>query len=256
MLHVWESAFVRYSAMKVLLIILALTVAASGAAFDVASVKLNTGGTNNGSMSGGGGSTGRITVENFSLREIVFYAFGVAWGRDYSVQAPAWLDSEKFDMIATFPKGTSRDGVQAMMQALLVERFGLKAHRENRKLESYVLVVDKKGAKLKPNTDGAESGFTWGEDRVTCRAISVAGLADRLSGPVFKLGRPVVDMTGLKGVFDFTLNWAPDNMLAEGHSGASIFTALEEQLGLRLTARKTAFSILVIDHMEKIPTGN
>src|SRR6185312_5645343 len=146
--------FVRSSAMRMLPIILVLAISAltaSGAAFDVASVKANTSGSNNGSISGGGGSTGRITVENVSLREIVFYAFGVAWGRDYSVVAPAWLDSEKFDIIATFPKGTSREGVRTMMQALLVERFGLEAHRENRKLESYVLVVDRKGAKLTPN---------------------------------------------------------------------------------------------------------
>ena len=74
----------------------------------------------------------------------------------------------------------------------------------------------------------------------------MAGLADRLSGPVFKLGRPVVDMTGIKGGYDFTLNW----------SDSSVFTALEDQLGLRLVARQTAFWIVVIDHMDKVPTGN
>jgi uncharacterized protein (TIGR03435 family) len=233
--------------MKVLVIGLLFTVAASGAAFNVASVKLNTSGTNGGSDKISGS---RIAIENESLRMIVFFAYGIPWGRDYQLSGPAWLDAEKFDIAATFPPGTSLDLVQEMLQELLSERFGLRAHRENRKLESYVLLVDKHGAKLQANTTGAEYGFISGEDHMSGRAIRVADLADRLSGPVFKLGRPVVDMTGIKGTYDCTLKWS-----SEAES-ASIFTALQEQLGLRLEARKTAFSIVVIDHMERTPTGN
>ena len=240
--------------MKFLLFSLVFTVVASGAAFDVASVKLNTSGKYSGKIDSSGSS--RIIIENTSLREIVFFAYGIAWGKDYAVSAPAWLDAEKFDIVATHPAETSRDGVREMLQTLLSERFGLKMHRENRKLESYVLLVDKHGAKLQPNTDGAEGAFIWGEDHVTCRACTMAGLASRLSGPVFKLGRPVVDMTGIKGAYDFTLKWSSDAAMAEGLAGPSIFTALEEQLGLRLEARKTAFSIVVIDHMDRTPTGN
>jgi len=249
-MHVWASGFVWYLVMKVLLISLMLAVAASGAAFDVASVKANTSESYSGKIDSSGSS--RITIENTSLREIVYFAYGIAWGKDYAVSAPAWLDAEKFDIVATHPAGTSHDGVQEMLQTLLSERFGMKMHRENRKLESYVLLVDKHGAKLQANTDGAEGAFIWGEDHVTCRAFSMAGLASRLSGPPFKLGRPVVDMTGIKGPYDFTLKWSSDAAL----TSASIFTALQEQLGLRLEARKTAFSILVIDHMERTPTGN
>jgi uncharacterized protein (TIGR03435 family) len=90
---------------------------------------------------------------------------------------------------------------------------------------------------------------------MTARGITMAGLASRLSGPVFRLDRPVVDMTGIKGAYDFTLNWAPDNA-AIGHAGASIFTALRERMGLRLEARKMSFRILVVDHAEKAPSGN
>ncbi len=234
--------------MKAFVISLMLTVFASGAAFDVASVKLNTSGTSSGKIDSS--DSGRIIIENTSLTEIVFFAYGIAWGKDYAVSAPDWLDAQKFDIVATYPAGTARDSVQEMMRTLLSERFGLKTHRENRKLESYVLLVDKHGATLHANIDGAEGGFIWGEDHVTCRAFSMAGLASRLSGPVFKLGRPVVDMTGIKGAYDFTLKWSSD---AEG---ASIFTALQEQLGLRLEARKTTFSILVVDHMDRTPTGN
>jgi uncharacterized protein (TIGR03435 family) len=233
--------------MKVILISLAFAAAVSGAAFDVASVKLNTSETYSGKIDREGG---RITVENTSLREIIFFAYGIAWGKDYAVSGPDWLDGEKFDIVATFPTETSRDSVQEMMRTLLSDRFALKTHRENRKLESYVLLVDKHGAKLHANTEGAEGAFIWGEDHLTCRAITIAGLADRLSGPIFKLGRPVVDMTGIKGAYDFTLKWSSD---AES---PSIFTALQEQIGLRLEARKTTFSIVVIDHMDRTPTGN
>src|ERR1700722_13904602 len=164
-MHVWESGFVTYREMKILLISLVLAVAASGAAFDVASVKLNTSGTNGGSDKISGS---RLTIEKESLRMIVFFAYGIPWGRDYQLSGPTWLDAEKFDIAATFPADTSRDSVQEMLQTLLSARFGLKTHRENRKLESYVLMVDKHGAKLHANTDGAEGGFIWGEDHVTC----------------------------------------------------------------------------------------
>jgi uncharacterized protein (TIGR03435 family) len=103
------------------------------------------------------------------------------------------------------------------------------------------------------SNDGA---FIFGDDHVTFRAFSIAGLADRLSGPVFKLDRPVVDMTGIKGVYDFTLNWAPSDAGADGRSGASIFTALQEQLGLKLEPRKIPFRLVVVDHVEKDPERN
>ena len=234
--------------MKVMLIGLVLTVAASGAAFDAASVKPNASGLNDSAIEHSGG---RITVRNESLRGIIFFAYGIPWGRDYALAGPAWLDTEKldaenFDIVATLPADTPRERVPEMLQTLLYERFGLRTHAETRKLESYVLLAGKRGPKLQADTTGAEGAFIFGEDHVTCRAISMAGLADRLSGPVFKLGRPVVDMTGIKGGYDFTLNW----------SDSSVFTALEEQLGLRLVARQTAFRIVVIDHMDKVPTGN
>lgn len=222
-------------------------------AFDAASVRPNLTGANGGSLSRSGG---RITVENFSLRECIAFAYGIATGRDYELSGPAWLDTEKFDIAATFPTETSRDSVREMLQTLLAERFSLKTHRENRKFESYVLVVGKRGPKVREGSTGGDGAFIFGEDHVTVRSFSMSGFADRLSGPVFKLGRPVVDMTGMKGVYDFTLNWAPDDASADARSGASIFTALQEQLGLKLEPRKIAFRILVVDHADKDPPNN
>jgi uncharacterized protein (TIGR03435 family) len=224
-------------------------------AFEVASIRRNVGGANGGSLSRSGG---RMTLDNISLRECIAFAYGIATGRDYELSGPGWLDAEKFDMVATFPAETPRDRVREMLRTLLAERFELKTHTENRRLASYALVVGKQGPKLRMGTVGSDGdgSFTFGEDHVMARAISTTEFADRLSGSVFKLGRPVADMTGLRGVYDFTLNWAPDSVAGEGRSGASLFTALPEQLGLRLEARKMTFRIVVVDHADRIPKEN
>lgn len=103
---------------------------------------------------------------------------------------------------------------------------------------------------------GAEGAFIWETDHLTARAISMAGLADRLFGPAFGLNRPVVNMTGIDGVYDFTLDWATDAVPSSGQPAPSIFTAWQEQLGLRLEARKMPFRILIVDYAERVPTEN
>jgi uncharacterized protein (TIGR03435 family) len=141
-----------------------------------------------------------------------------------------------------------------MLQTMLVERFKLQTHTENKNLDSYALVVAKRGPKLHAVSTASDGAFIWGDGQLTARAISMAALADRLSGPVFKLGRPVVDMTRIEGTYDFILNWAPDD--APDYAPAALFTALEEQLGLKLEARKLGYKILVVDHAEKAPLEN
>jgi uncharacterized protein (TIGR03435 family) len=224
--------------------------------FDVASVRPNLTGVNGSSISGSGGAGGRITLENASLKECIFFAFDIPWGRDYELSGPVWLDEEKFDIAATFPPGTPRDRIHEMMRTLLADRFSLKIRYENRKLEAYVLVLGKRGPKLEPGSTGTDGAFIWGDGKLTARAISMSGLADRLSGPVFKLDRPVVDMTGIKGVYDFILKWSPDDAPVSASSSASIFTALQEQLGLKLETRKISARTVVIEHLEKVSTGN
>jgi uncharacterized protein (TIGR03435 family) len=82
------------------------------------------------------------------------------------------------------------------------------------------------------------------------------GFAARLSGPIFKLGTPVIDRTGLEGTFDFMLDWAPDETIAERAGGPSIFTALEEQLGLKLESSKAQVEVLVVDRIDRTPKGD
>jgi uncharacterized protein (TIGR03435 family) len=165
------------------------------------------------------------------------------------------LDSEKFNVAATFPPETSGDLIRQMSQGFLVERFGLKTHREGKSIKAYALVVDKRRPKLTSSSNATDGVFTFREGHITARGFSMSSFADRLSGPVFKLDRPVIDMTAIKGIYDFELEWAPDNTSC-GHSGASIFTAIQEQLGLRLEARTTSVSILVVDRVNRIPSSN
>lgn len=230
---------------------IAFSLAAVAQTFDAASVRPNNTGRGGSSISGFGGSTGRITFDNTSLHDCITFAYGIPDGRDYELAGPGWLDSEMFDIMATYPPGTATPAIRAMMQRMLAGRFGLQVHYETKELQTYVLTVAKGGPKLKPHTSAEDGAFIHSEARVVFRAFSTEGLASRLSGPGFQLDRPVVDRTGLKGTYDFTLNWS-----ARDPTGPSLFTAIEEQLGLRLATEKLPASILIVDNVNRVPTPN
>jgi uncharacterized protein (TIGR03435 family) len=200
-------------------------------------------------------SPGRLTCSNVNLRKLIVQAYGL---KDFQLSGPEWLNSEIYDIAATMPPSTSTDQVLLMLQSLLAERFQLKLHRETKEVPMYALVVGKTGLKIKEGEFG-HSSTSAVPGRVTAQKIPMAKLADFLSG---QLGSPVTDMTGMKGFFDFTLEWTPearpDELAAtsDNSPGASIFTAIQEQLGLKLEARKGPLEMLVIDHVEKVPTGN
>ena len=208
--------------------LMALAVGAQTPAFEVASVKP--------SQAGGGVSsihvaTGRATMENVTLKEVTLWAYGIPDDREYALAGPDWLASERFDVQASFPADTPMEQVRAMTQALLADRFKLALHKESRQLPIYVLVVAKNGPKIHAVEDGS--------GRTTVRAghfeaakVTMQRFADLLGR---FMGQHVVDETGLKGVFDFTLEWSPDEMKPGAENGgASLFTALQEQLGLKL----------------------
>lgn len=227
-------------------------------AFDVASIRPNRSGLSESSI---GRSGGRISVRNVSLREIIAFAYDIPSDRNDELIAPAWLASENFDIEATCPAETSRELVTRMMQTLLTERFGLRTHRENRKTDAYALVKTSRVRLLHPSSSAADqsldASFTYSEGRVTGRAMSMQALANRLSGPLFKLRRPVVDETGIEGVYDFILAWAPEGAPSDAAASApSIFTAIQEELGLKLEPRKITVPALVVDRIERIPSAN
>jgi uncharacterized protein (TIGR03435 family) len=223
-----------------------------------------------------------VTLKGDPMKMILMEAFQV---RTDQVVGPSWLDEDCFDIIARMPEGATKDQIPAMLQALLVERFKLAAHKEDRVRQIYALVVDKSGPKFKESAISSNSmGAAAGQ--VSFRAapgttglkgsMSMASLARFLSNRGYG---PVQDLTGLKGKYDLDISWAPDpaferpgqfaSAYAATHGGsanaaadlpaaptADIFTALRESLGLRLEARKEPVEVLVIDHLERVPTEN
>jgi len=195
-------------------------------------------------------SPGRLVAENSSLDELLRFAFQV---KHYQIAGPNWLndDSECFDIVAKAPPGTSEREMRAMLQSLLSDRFKLGLHRETRVLPVYKLVVAKNGPKLHAAvSDGERPVMSSAGNNLNAKHASMSGFAVWLSR---ELDRPVLDETGVKGQFDFTLQYGTGNS-EDGRP--SLSAALQDQLGLRLEAGKGPIETLVIDHLEKFPTEN
>jgi uncharacterized protein (TIGR03435 family) len=227
--------------------------------FEVASVKRSPPPTGNGINSTMRLDPGRLTCSNVSLKKLIYESYAV---KEYQVSAPDWLGTEIYDIAATVPPGATRDDVQLMIQNLLAERFRLALHRDTREMPVYALVVGKSGSKLQ-EVEFARGSTSASQGKLIATTIPIRNLTEFLSR---QTGRPVVDMTGLKGFYSFTLTYTPEQApsapgpdgspLAESAVGPSLLNALQEQLGLKLEARKAPVEILVVDHAEKIPTEN
>jgi uncharacterized protein (TIGR03435 family) len=186
-------------------------------------------------------------VRNASLREITAFAYGIADDREDELIASPGLLRRSFDIEATCWLEPPREQVTRTMQTLLAERFGLRTHREERNGR----LCSRKTTRvevLHPSSSGApqslDASFTCSQGRVTGRATSMQAVANHLSGPVFKLGRPVADETGFQGVYDFTLVWAP-GVVGRRRFRALDLHAIQEQLGHRLEARRISVQALV-----------
>ena len=242
----------------VLFSVFAVAAGAQAPAFDAASIKPN---HSLGGPSSIRFSNGRVTMQYVSLMKLMLNAYGIPDDREYMLDGPGWLTSEHFDIAATFPGDTSVPQARMMMQAMLAERFKLVVHREVRQLPTYSLVIARNGPKIHAVEVGTGSTST-SPGHLEAHKISMQKLADILARPV---GVRVTDSTGLAGVFDFTLQWSPeestqmplrDGAEPAGTAATSIFHALEDQLGLRLVAAKGPVEVLVVDHIEKTPTEN
>jgi uncharacterized protein (TIGR03435 family) len=225
--------------------------AQSPPAFEVASIRRNLSGGMNTQINL---SPGRLTVTNGSLKTLIRNAYDIL-----SFQLTGelrWLDADMYDIVATTGTGgkISQDQFQRLLQSLLADRFRLRVHWETRETSVYALLPDKNGPKLHPGsaTQGPGINTQKGLGRVhmqgTAEPISI--LAGNLGN---QLGRFVLDKTGLPGVYDWVLEWSPDP--AADASLPSLFTALREQLGLRLEAQKGPMEMLVIDNAER-PSEN
>jgi len=194
---------------------------------------------------------GRVTMDNMNLRQIIQAAYSK---KDYEVLGgPAWLDSARFHIDAKAEGKASDAQLLLMLQTLLADRFKLVVHREKKDASGFALVVAKGGPKMRA-VEGVGSQMNSRNGRLTAKHASMEVLAAFAQGQV---GRPVVDATGLTGGFDFTFEWSNERVLkAAEDSGTvppvpSIFTALPEQLGLKLEARKVPMEVLVIDSAER-----
>ena len=139
-----------------------------------------------------------------------------------------------------------------MLQSLLEDRFKLTLHRETREEPVYELVVAKGGAKIKEAKPDESAGFEMTPGRIHSMAVPLAYLATNLG---YLLGRQVIDKTGLPGKYSYTVTYAPDDGPPDDNAGPSVFTAVREQLGIRLESAKARIEVLAIDYAEK-PAGN
>ena len=263
--------------------VLAVRVAAGQAlAFDAASVKPNKSGDWRKQI--GPAPGGRFTSTNAPLRDLIAFAYGVSQDSSgFRIAGPKWIDDDRFDIVANVSGTWTPDQMRDMVRTLLADRFKLSAHRESRELPTYALVVasnrplgvrrsqvdqaacDARRAAIQrrepvpPLQPGAAPICGTGRTipgMITAIGGSMSTLASTLGQFV---GRSVSDRTQLSGLFDFELKWTPDvipQVPPDGQplnidpNGPSIFTALQEQLGLRLESTRGPVDVIVIDRVE------
>ena len=246
-------------------------------AFDVSSVKPNKeGGPSSVRVTPGG----LLSVTNNNLRNIIRNAWNIT--NDQIAGGPDWLDTERFDITAKASAPFKQDEARVMLQALLAERFGLATHMETRELPVYLLVLARKDGTLGPQMKKADvdcaalfASVTAGgkmperlpngnlpcglsvrgsQGLVTGNGVGMEQLARNLTGGV---GRIVVDRTGLQGYYDINLTFAPESLpgappeTASDSGAPSLFTAMPEQLGLKLEPGRAPIAVLVIDRAER-----
>ena len=207
----------------------------------------------------------RFTTRYTTLINLLQMAYGM--DRQQIVGGPAWVATDEYDIdaVASDPDQMAHHR-EEMLQKLLADRFKLTTHREQRELPMYVLVVAKGGPKLKTaDPSEAQGSFCERLGQCTFKRDALPHFARWLSFAV--LNKPVEDKTGLTGAFDFTLKWTPDESQFGGMGfhvpppadGASalpeLFTAIQDQLGLKLEPQKVSAEVLVIDHVER-PSEN
>lgn len=246
--------------------------------FDVVSIKPNKSNSSHYTLEFPPGGDG-VVITNVNLYSIIRFAYDF-WREDLIFGVPAWTKSEQYDIQAKVAgadvaawRGLSDGERRLMLQAVLADSFKLKAHLEPKEISVYALVAAKDGPKMKvakpdevgelksPDGKPAQGMVHTGQGQFTAQQASMADLALELSDYT---GRQVIDKTGLVGRYDFTLQFAPEPGYGPEYrgqqarsapppeaSGSSVYTAVQEQLGLRLDPAKAPVEGLVIDHVER-----
>lgn len=230
-------------------------------AFEVVSVKLSKPNCEGMMVSS---PPGRFSAHCTTLLGLLFNAYPTVKPSVPIPGLPGWANSVRFDVDAktdnetavameNLPREEQWKQTQTMLQQALADRFKLRTHNETREGPIYELVTAKGGFKLKEAPASEHSrGTSWGRDHIEVRTGPVRSLVFALSD---LLSRNVVDRSGLNGNYDIDLKWTPDDQQGTPDAGPTLFTALEEQLGLKLVPAKGPVETLVIDHVER-PTEN
>jgi uncharacterized protein (TIGR03435 family) len=235
-------------------------------AFDVSDVKPNNS-SDPRPGKGGFSAGGRVDLPNATIKYFMMAAYGVQ--PDMIVGGPKWIESDRFDIVAKAPPDTPDATLRAMLQTLLADRFKLAVHREDRVMPTYTLLVGKNGPKMQESAAPGRQTCAWhssesGLRQRECHNMTMAQLASQLPGwGGIGVDRPVVDLTELKGTYDFQFEVGIVGMGKKGgqagpivdDSGPTIFNAMTK-LGLKLEAQKRAMSVIVIDHVERSPVEN
>ena len=228
----------------------------SPAAFEVASVKRAAGGGPPGDIPRNmDGSPGSFAMRNVPLRYALEWAYDL---KDYEISGPDWINQEeRYDIIAKASGPATNDQMRPMLQTLLLERLKMKVHRETRVLPVYILSAGKGPAKVKPVEPGGDATLGGGGPKAFFHNQPISRFTFMLTR---RMDRPVLDKTGLTGIYDFTVdlsglgfNGQPPQ---DPNAGPSIFTAVQDDLNLRLEAQRAPIDILVIDQANKIPIEN
>jgi uncharacterized protein (TIGR03435 family) len=210
-------------------------------------------------------SPGRLTFRNVNLTMIVAWAYQLQWPQ---IVGPAGMDSQRYDILAKAGGPASDAEMRLMLRALLAERFKLAEHRETRQMEVLALLVPKSGHKMTESTVEGPTRTRQDPDRGT--VVEGALLAEMAEDMSREMAVPIVDMTGLKGRFDFLFNPQkyvaglrsqvmadPQHALNEAEVRLMVMQeTVAGQLGLRLEARRAPVEVLVIDRIEKSPSEN
>ncbi|HXS97779.1 MAG TPA: TIGR03435 family protein [Candidatus Limnocylindrales bacterium] len=238
---------------------IAMTLAAQQAApqFDVASLKHEGDVASNVTRAGGVRSSGLrplvFTPTSFSCKTTLLQIFTAIYDvKNYQVQAPDWFDREVYEIDARMPGPTSRETARQMLEALLVERLGLKVHRQTKETPVLVLVAIPGSDKLEEVTPAPESPqIVIAANGLEARPATT--LASLVSILWRNAGRPVLDETGRTGYYKVKLLWSEDGGPAE--LGASMISALP-QAGLKVESAKRSLEYIIVDQISKEPAGN
>jgi uncharacterized protein (TIGR03435 family) len=204
-----------------------------------------------------------LNFANISLRDLIMLAYGVGARQ---ISGPEFL-TNRFNIVARVPADAAKEQIPLMLQTLLAQRFKLALHRDHKVMQIYALEVAKNGPKMHETAedDKGESGCSrsFAETQgatlaAVCHKMYSANVAQQLQAlaPGYFTDGPILDESGLKGVYDFKLQWITQVEAKNGSDGPTIFDAVQQQLGLKLDARKESVELLIIDHCEKEPTEN